>query len=137
MAKTKINPIYFEYRAIQEDLEDIEGLDPAHVMRLQVRLCELKMEIAAHEKNMAEERKTVYRKKPTKKRFAGELSDLVAFRHLLTNREAVRKYPVGTINGWADKLSKGIVPSICEKLLKENGYSVFQIRKWKKPKARK
>lgn len=86
---------------------------------------------------MAEERKTVYRKKPTKKRFAGELSDLVAFKHLLTNREAVRKYPVGTINGWADKLSKGVVPSICEKLLKENGYSVFQIRKWKKPKARK
>jgi hypothetical protein len=138
MGNNKPNPAYFEYRAILEDLENLDELEPAHAMKLQTRLCELKLEIAEHEKNLTEQQKKVFRKNAipkNKHNFPAELSDYMAFKHLLSNREFTRKHPAGTLRSWLHRLNNGELPTITEELLKANGYKVIQPRKWAKPNS--
>jgi len=136
----EIRGLKFEYRQIREDLEDIEGLDPSFVMKLQVRLCELKMILKEHEEKRKEEERNTFRKNavPKNKQVREvELSDLRAFRHMLTDREICKKYNPKTLKTWRTKLNKGIIPKIAEELLKNNGYKVIQPRLWAKPKSKK
>ena len=138
MAKGTRNPIYFEDRAIKEELEDIDSLEPAYAMKLQCRLCELMVEIKQHEKQLKENHKNTFRKNAVKKNkesYYAELSDLMAFKHLLTNREFTRRHPAGTVKQWLTRVNKGDLPRIAIDILKKEGYKVLQERKWAKPNS--
>ena len=132
-----MNPLmsmYFEYDAISEDLE-FDDTEPSRAMMLQVRLCELKMEIAEYKANKKAE-PVVYRKNPVPKNKKCDekyLSDYRAFKHFLEDMDNMRKYNPYTLIAWKSILRRGITPRAVEKILRFSGYSVRQQRKWNKP----
>jgi DNA-binding LytR/AlgR family response regulator len=134
------NPYAFEYNAIKEDLEELDNLTPARAMELQTRLCELRLYMKEHQEKIAKNRKEVFRNNPVKdsKRVTeADMTDLRAFKHMLTDREICKQYKVSTLTRWRTLINKGQLPSNFHKYLKENGYRVQQKRIWKKPNARK
>ena len=134
------NPYAFEYNAIKEDLEELDSLEPAVAMKLQIRLLELRSLMKEHREKIEADRGEVFRNNavPMHKRvLEADMTDLRAFKHMLTDRGICKQYKKSTLTRWRTLINKGELPSNFDKYLKDNGYKVQQKRIWKKPKARK
>ena len=134
------NPYAFEYNAIKEDLEELDNLEPAVAMKLQIRLLELRSLMKEHREKIEADRGEVFRNNavPMHKRvLEADMTDLRAFKHMLTDRGICKQYKKSTLTRWRTLINKGQLPSNFDKYLKDNGYKVQQKRIWKKPKARK
>jgi hypothetical protein len=134
------NPYIFEYNAVKEDLEEIDSLEPAVAMKLQIRLLELRALMKEHRAKLDEDNKEIFRKHAVvdRKRVGeADMSDLRAFKHMLTDREICKQYKKSTLTRWRTLINKGQLPSNFDKYLKDNGYRVRQKRTWKKPNAKK
>lgn len=140
MSREKRNPAYARLKVVKDLLKDSDSLEVTVALELQVELCSLQMEIRAHESRQKEKFKNSFRttsEPASKNRYKPELSDLRAFRHFLDSKVARDKYNPRTLSSWLNKINKGELPKIAEKVLKANGYKIIQTRLWAKPNSKK